>query len=524
MSAPSRPARRALLSVSNKRGLIDFAHALVRHGFTLLSTGGTAAALRSAGLVVTDVSAVTGFPEIMDGRVKTLHPRIHGGLLGRPGLDDQVMERHGIGHIELLVVNLYPFRETVARPGCGLDEAIEQIDVGGPAMIRAAAKNHQSVAVVTRPDDYPLILAELDADGRIDAVLRRRLATTAFAETAAYDAAIAQWLEGRLHAAGPDTFPEVLGLQLHKVQTLRYGENPHQSAALYADAGAAACGLIAGRQVHGKPLSFNNLADADAALACVSAFNEPACVIVKHANPCGVASAHEVGAAYDAAFACDPTSAFGGIIAFNRPLDPATARRMLERQFVEVVLAPVVEPAALAVFADKPAVRVVEVGSVVTRGVVAWDLRQIQGGMLVQQRDCGDAPEFDCRVVSQRRPDPDEWDDLRFLWTVVRFVKSNAIVIGRARATIGVGAGQMSRVWSTRIACDKAREAGFDPMGSCLASDAFFPFADGIEQAAAAGVRAIIQPGGSLRDAEVIAAADRHGLAMVFTGVRHFRH
>jgi len=524
MSAPSRPARRALLSVSNKRGLIDFAHGLVRHGFTLLSTGGTAAALRSAGLVVTDVSEVTGFPEIMDGRVKTLHPRIHGGLLGRPGLDDQVMERHGIAHIELLVVNLYPFRETVARPGCGLDEAIEQIDVGGPAMIRAAAKNHQAVAVVTRPDDYPLILGALDGEGRIDAGLRRRLATTAFAETAAYDAAIAQWLEGRTQVAGADAFPEVLGLQLHKVQTLRYGENPHQSAALYADAGAVASGLIGGRQLHGKPLSFNNLADADAALACVSAFNDPTCVIVKHANPCGVASADHVGAAYDAAFACDPTSAFGGIIAFNRPLDAVTARRILERQFVEVVLAPVVEPDALVVFADKPAVRVVEVGSVGGQGVVTWDLRQIQGGMLVQQRDRGDVPEFDCRVVSQRRPDPGEWDDLRFLWTVVRFVKSNAIVIGRDRASIGVGAGQMSRVWSTRIACEKAREAGLDPTGSCLASDAFFPFADGIEQAAAAGVRAIIQPGGSLRDAEVITAADRHGLAMVFTGVRHFRH
>ena len=524
MSPPRRHPRRALLSVSDKTGLQDFARGLIANGFTLLSTGGTAAMLRAAGLAVTDVSSVTGFPEIMDGRVKTLHPRIHGGLLGRPGLDEQVMEEHGIDPIELLVVNLYPFRETIRQPGCRPEEAIEQIDVGGPAMIRAAAKNHASVAVVTRPADYSAVLAALDAGGQVDDGLRRQLAATAFAETAAYDAAIARWLTDRSDNVDMDPIPDVLDLKLHRVQTLRYGENPHQSAGLFAFDGSTPSGLAGARQVNGKPLSFNNLADSDAALACALAFDMPTCVIVKHANPCGVASADSLGAAYDAAFACDPVSAFGGIIAFNRPLDAATAGRILDRQFVEVVLAPVVEPDAALLFSNKPAVRVLEVDGLPQRGETALDLRSIAGGLLVQERDGGAASAVDFRVVSQRQPDPDAWQDLLFLWTVARFVKSNAIVIGRERATIGVGAGQMSRVWSTRIACDKALEAGLDPRGSCLASDAFFPFADGIEQAAAAGVRAIIQPGGSRRDGEVIAAADRLDLAMVFTGVRHFRH
>ena len=525
MSTADVPRRRALLSVSDKTGLDAFARALAGHGFELVSTGGTAAALRRAGLAVTDVASVTGFPEIMDGRVKTLHPAVHGGLLGRPGQDDAVMREQGITRIDLLVVNLYPFRETVARPGCTVDEAIEQIDVGGPAMLRAAAKNHRAVMVVTDPGRYPEVLEALAGGDWEAPELRARLALEAFAHTSAYDAAIHQWLQTRLlqQNAAPEALPERLDLAFQRRQVLRYGENPHQQAAVYVPAGAPGTGLVQARQLSGKALSFNNLADADAALQCVNALSEPGCVIVKHGNPCGVALADSPIDAYQRAFACDPTSAFGGIIAFNGSLDAATVERILANQFVEVIVAHAVAGDALDVLARKPAVRVLAVPPEAGTGP-ALDLRPVGGGLLVQTADPGDPDAGALRVVTRRQPDAATLRDLQFLWTVARFVKSNAIVIGRDRATIGIGAGQMSRVWSTRIACGKAVEAGLEPEGAALASDAFFPFRDGVDQAAEAGIRAIIQPGGSMRDEEVIAAADEHGLAMVFTGVRHFRH
>jgi len=520
---PATPIRRALLSVSDKGGLVDLARALGQRGVALLSTGGTAKLLREAGLAVTEVSAHTGFPEIMDGRVKTLHPKVHGGLLGRRDQDAAVMREHGIEPIDLLVVNLYPFEATIAKPGCTLEQAIEDVDVGGPAMLRAAAKNHAWVTVLVDPADYPKLLAELaDQDGAVSAATRQRFAAKAFAHTARYDGAISSWL-GTQASGDPKSFPPTLTLQFRKHEDLRYGENPHQRAAFYVEP-APPRGTVAGSAlVQGKLLSYNNLADADAALECVRQFEAPACAIVKHANPCGVAVASDLLAAYDRAYATDQTSAFGGIIAFNRALDGATAEAIVGRQFVEVVIAPSVTPEARRAFAAKPNVRVLECGAL--DAALPWlDLRRIAGGLLVQDADLGRIGDAQLQVVTKRPPSAAERADLLFAWRVAKFVKSNAIVYCKGAATVGVGAGQMSRVYSARIATIKAADAGLEVRGAVMASDAFFPFRDGIDAAAAAGVSAVIQPGGSLKDKEVIAAADEHGLAMVFTGMRHFRH
>ncbi|HMM74506.1 MAG TPA: bifunctional phosphoribosylaminoimidazolecarboxamide formyltransferase/IMP cyclohydrolase [Gammaproteobacteria bacterium] len=515
--------RRALLSVSDKTGLVDFARALAARGVELLSTGGTAAALRVAGLAVTDVSAHTGFPEIMDGRVKTLHPKIHGGLLGRRGIDDAVMAQHGIVPIDLLAVNLYPFEATIAKPDCSLTDAIENIDIGGPAMLRAAAKNHAQVAVLVDPADYAAILAELAAQDGLTEATCFSLAAKAYAHTADYDRAVSSYLLAQ--RADAPRFPDTVRLRFTKLQDLRYGENPHQAAAFYAEAGAPAGSIAAARQLHGKALSYNNIADTDAALMCVLAYTEPACCIVKHANPCGVAEAANIGEAYEYAYRTDPTSAFGGIIAFNRELDADTAEAIVSRQFVEVIVAPSVSEDALAVCRRKKDVRVLVVGAPGPERP-ALDYKRVTGGLLVQDRDaigCAIGP-ADLKVVTVRPPSEAELRDLMFAWKVVKCVKSNAIVYARERRTIGVGAGQMSRVYSARIAGIKAADEGLEVKGSVMASDAFFPFRDGIDSAAAVGITAVIQPGGSVRDAEVIQAANEAGMAMVFTGMRHFRH
>ncbi|HRQ65540.1 MAG TPA: bifunctional phosphoribosylaminoimidazolecarboxamide formyltransferase/IMP cyclohydrolase [Xanthomonadaceae bacterium] len=515
--------RRALLSVSDKTGLVELARALAARGIELLSTGGSARTLREAGLEVTDVAAVTGFPEIMDGRVKTLHPNIHGALLGRSGTDDAVMAEHGIVPIDLLVLNLYPFEQVVSREDCTLDEAIENIDIGGPAMLRAAAKNCERVAVLTDPAQYATLLGELNAhDGATTRAHRFALGVAAFHRVARYDAAIANHLGGVALQGSGSCYPDELHTSLVKLMDLRYGENPHQHAAFYREPHPAAGTLATFVQRQGKALSFNNLADSDAAWECVRQFERPACVIVKHANPCGVAMAERIDGAYDLAYATDPTSAFGGIIAFNRPLHAACARAILDRQFVEVIIAPAIDADALAVCARKPNVRVVEIPP--GDGRNAWDVKRVGSGLLMQSADNRDIAADELKVVSKRAPDAGELADLLFAWRVARYVKSNAIVYAKEGRTIGVGAGQMSRVISARIAGLKAEEAGLVVPGSVMASDAFFPFRDGIDAAAAAGIRAVIQPGGSMRDAEVIAAADEHGMAMVFTGVRHFRH
>jgi phosphoribosylaminoimidazolecarboxamide formyltransferase/IMP cyclohydrolase len=518
------PVRRALISVSDKTGLLDLARGLDALGVSLLSTGGTARSLRDAGLPVTDVSNVTGFPEIMDGRVKTLHPKIHGGLLGRRGIDDAVMAQHGIAPIDLLVVNLYPFEKATARPDCTLDEAIENIDIGGPAMLRAAAKNHEHVVVMTDPADYAELLQTLHASQGTTMELRRRLAAKTFAHTARYDGLIANWLGVRT-GEREDNYPPSLHLSYRRAQTLRYGENPHQSAALYVESDPPTGIVATARVLAGKELSFNNIADADSALECVKAFGSaPACVIVKHANPCGVALGDTPMLAYERAYACDPTSAFGGIIALNRSLDVVTARTILDRQFVEVVIAPEVDEAALAVFAKKPNVRILATGHWPEQAAHTNDLKRIAGGLLMQDADRDTLLLSDLQVVSKRVPNAEELRDLLFAWHVAMYVKSNAIVYAKGGQTIGIGAGQMSRVISARIAAMKAEEAGLDVRDSVMASDAFFPFRDGIDAAAKAGIRAVIQPGGSMRDDEVIAAADENDMAMVFTGVRHFRH
>jgi len=523
MPAIRIPVRRALLSVSDKTGLIPLAQALHSAGVTLLSTGGTAKTLRDAGLAVTDVSEVTGFPEIMDGRVKTLHPKIHGGLLARTGTDDAVRAEHGIETIDLLVVNLYPFAETVAKPDCSYDDAIENIDIGGPAMLRAAAKNHARVSVLTNPADYPEFIAALQAGGST-AAQRRTWAAKTYAHTSAYDGQITQWLSKRAETPDePDAWPHSLHPAFELNSGLRYGENPHQAGALFVETGAG-CGIVAtARFMQGKELSFNNIADADAALECVKAFDGPACVIVKHANPCGVAVAESIGAAYERAFATDPTSAFGGIIAFNRALDGDTAKAIAERQFVEVVIAPGISDAALAVFAKKPNVRVLDCGALNGHSH-AWDYKRVAGGLLVQNADSDALTLDDLKVVTDVQPTASQLQDLLFAWKVAMFVKSNAIVFAQGGQTVGIGAGQMSRVISAKIAGIKAADAGLAVPGAVMASDAFFPFRDGIDTAAAAGISAVIQPGGSMRDAEVIAAANEHGIAMVFTGRRHFKH
>ncbi len=519
-STPPRPIRRALLSVSDKRGLIPFAQRLASLGVALLSTGGTHRALTEAGLTVREVADYTGFPEMMDGRVKTLHPRVHGGLLGRRGTDDRVMADHGIDAIDLLVVNLYPFAATVARADATREDAIENIDIGGPAMVRSAAKNHADVLVVVEPSDYDAVLAELKThDGATTLEFRSRFAAKAFAHTARYDAAVATYL-GR----ADDELPAQFTVAYDRVDALRYGENPHQRAALYADPAGAASGTIAGaRQLQGKALSYNNIADTDAALECVKVFDSPACVIVKHANPCGVALGANLLEAYEHAYATDPTSAFGGIIAFNGTLDAATLEAVLARQFVEVVVAPRVDVRAVEVAKAKKNVRLLECGEF-TSQPRGWELKRVGGGLLVQSADETELDPAALNVVTRRAPSESERADLLFAWRVAWFVKSNAIVYAKHSRTIGVGAGQMSRVVSAKIAGLKAEEAGLSVAGAVMASDAFFPFRDGIDAAAGAGIRAVIQPGGSMRDAEVIAAADEHGMAMLFTGTRHFRH
>ena len=517
--------KRALISVSDKQGIEGFAAALVAHGYEILSTGGTARLLREQDVAVTDVSDITGFPEIMDGRVKTLHPMIHGGLLGRRGTDDEVMAEHGIAPIDLLVVNLYPFGETVSRPDCTLDDAIENIDIGGPAMIRAAAKNHQAVGVVVDPADYKRVVEALDQDdGALPLTLRRSLAARAYAHTAAYDAAISTWLGARPEFSADDgQFPPELLIGLKRRDIMRYGENPHQKAAFYTEDGNPG-GIAAASQVQGKALSYNNIADADAALECVRQFQAPACVIVKHANPCGVAVAGDIGLAYKRAFETDPTSAFGGIIAFNRDLDAETAATIIDKQFVEVIVAPALDGGVAEILAAKKNVRVLVTGPLSESAPPGAQYKRVGGGLLVQTRDDLIIGPDDLKTVTRRAPSKDELRDLLFAWKIVRFVKSNAIVFAKNEMTIGVGAGQMSRVYSTRIAAIKAEDAGLEASGSVMASDAFFPFADGVEAGAKHGITAIIQPGGSIRDDEVIAAADKLDLAMVFTGVRHFLH
>jgi len=519
--------RRALISVSDKTGVLDFARALHSLGVEILSTGGTAKLLAGNGVPVVEVSDYTGFPEMLDGRVKTLHPKIHGGILGRRDLDSHIrtMKQHGIPPIDLVVVNLYPFEETVARPGCSLAEAIENIDIGGPTLLRAAAKNYGAVTVIVDARDYTAVLDEMkQRQGSVSDDLRFRLATRAFEHTAAYDGAIANYL-GRVRADGRHAdFPQTYNMQLRHAMGLRYGENPHQKAAFYVERHPAEACVATARMLQGKELSFNNIADADAALECVKSFDEAACVIVKHANPCGVAVADNVLEAYQHAYVTDPTSAFGGIIAFNRALDASTARAIVERQFVEVIVAPEVKEDARSVLAAKPNVRVLETGAWGTQRPASLDLRRVTAGLLVQDADHGRVTEKELKVVTKRAPSKQELRDLLFAWKVVKFVKSNAIVYCKEGRTIGVGAGQMSRVYSARIASIKATDAGLEVRGSVMASDAFFPFRDGLDQAAEVGVTAVIQPGGSMRDQEVIDAADQHGIAMVFTGMRHFRH
>ncbi len=515
--------KRALLSVSDKTGLIDFARALHDQGVELLSTGGTAKSIREAGIPVIEVADYTGFPEMLDGRVKTLHPKIHGGILGRRDLPEHVaaMNRNNIGNIDLVCVNLYPFVQTVSKPGCTLDDAIENIDIGGPAMVRSSAKNHAFVTIVTDPADYATVVEEMKANGgAVSDATRFSLAIKAFEHTAAYDGAIANHFGKMVEQSD---FPRTVNLQFKKAQGMRYGENPHQNAAFYVEAGAKEASIATARQLQGKELSYNNIGDADAALECVKQFAEaPACVIVKHANPCGVAYGKNLLEAYDRAYQTDPESAFGGIIAFNGELDAETMRTIVERQFVEVIIAPKVAAAAVEIAAAKKNVRVLECGQWPAQPGARLDYKRVSGGLLVQDADLALYNEL--KVVTRRAPSEQEMADLLFAWAVAKFVKSNAIVYAKERMTIGVGAGQMSRVNSARIAAIKAEHAGLVVPGSVMASDAFFPFRDGIDNAAQAGVKAVIQPGGSMRDDEVIAAADEHGMAMVFTGMRHFRH
>ena len=518
-----KPVRRALISLSDKAGIEDFASSLVSFGIELLSTGGTYRLLNQAGIPVTEVSGYTGFPEMMDGRVKTLHPKVHGGILGRRGTDDQIMQDHGIAPIDMVVVNLYPFEATVANPDCSLEDAVENIDIGGPTMVRAAAKNHKDVAIVVNSGDYTEILKELqDNNGQLSYETRFDLAIKAYEHTAAYDGAIANHF-GKLVPGGSEKFARTFNMQLTKADDLRYGENPHQSSAFYKENQQNQACIATAEQLQGKELSYNNIADTDAALECVKQFEQPACVIVKHANPCGVAVAASIGEAYQAAFNTDPESSFGGIIAFNRELDADTAKAIVDRQFVEVIIAPSVSAAALEITASKKNVRVLACGTWQSEST-GLEFKRVTGGLLVQDRDTGIILENDLKIVSARQPSEAQIQDALFTWKVAKYVKSNAIVYGKGNRTIGIGAGQMSRVNSARIAVIKAEHAGLEVADTVMASDAFFPFRDGIDNAAAAGVSCVIQPGGSIRDDEVIAAADEHNMAMIFTGMRHFRH
>jgi len=518
----------ALISVSDKAGIVELAKALDALSVKILSTGGTAKMLADNGIDVTEVSDHTGFPEMMAGRVKTLHPTIHGGILGRRGIDDDVMKEHQITAIDMVVVNLYPFAQTIAKPDCDFATAIENIDIGGPAMVRSAAKNHAAVSIVVNPSDYSDIIAELENnDGMMSHDSRFKLAVKAYEHTANYDGQIANYLGGidtEQEELTHKTFAQTCNLQFHHAQSMRYGENPHQKAAFYVEANPAEIGIASAKQIQGKELSYNNIADTDAALECVKQFTTaPACVIVKHANPCGVAVADTQMKAYDKAFATDPTSAFGGIIAFNEPLHADVAAEIIKRQFVEVIIAPSIDEAALPILAEKKNVRVLACGQW-GDPVQTLDYKRVNGGLLVQERDLGLISKEDLKLVTQTVPTAEQIDDLLFCWKVAKFVKSNAIVYAKNQQTIGIGAGQMSRVYSAKIAGIKAADENLVVEGSVMASDAFFPFRDGLDAAAEAGIKAVIQPGGSMRDDEVIAAADEHGIAMMFTGMRHFRH
>ena len=518
--------RQALISLSDKRGALEFAQGLAAQGVKLLSTGGTAKLLRDAGLAVTEIGDYTGFPEMLDGRVKTLHPKVHGGILARRDLPEHLatIEQHGIPMIDLVCVNLYPFRETVAKPNVTLEDAIENIDIGGPAMVRSSAKNYAGVAIVTDPEDYAALLAEMQTnDGALTLATRFGLAKKAFTHTARYDAAIANWLTSLDDENKPQQFSDKLQLAFDRVETLRYGENPHQQAAFYRDPTPTAGSIANYKQLQGKELSYNNIADSDAAWECVKTFAAPACVIVKHANPCGVAVDSNLLSAYEKAFKTDSTSAFGGIIAFNGTVDTDIVAAMNERKhFVEVLIAPAFTPAAKEMLASKQNLRVLELP--LANVYHAFELKRVGGGLLVQTPDQFNVQASDLKVVTKLAPTAAQIEDLLFAYRVAKFVKSNAIVFCGGGMTLGVGAGQMSRVDSTRIAVIKAQNAGLALTGSCVASDAFFPFRDGIDVLSEAGAKAVIQPGGSMRDEEVIAAADEHGIAMVVTGARHFRH
>lgn len=515
---------RALISVSDKTGILELAQALVAQGVEILSTGGTYKLLSDNNIAATEVSDYTGFPEMMDGRVKTLHPKVHGGLLGRRGIDDAVMAEHQIKPIDMVVVNLYPFEATVANPNCSLEDAVENIDIGGPTMLRSAAKNHKDVTVVTDPADYDRILNEMaQNNGQVSHATRFDLAIKTFEQTSRYDGAISNYF-GKLFATDEkDTFPRTFNPQFVKKQTMRYGENPHQKAAFYVERNPAEASIATAQQLQGKELSYNNIADTDAALELVKTFDETACVIVKHANPCGVAVSDTLLGAYNRAYQTDPTSAFGGIIAFNRPLDKATAQAIVDRQFVEVIIAPSIETGVSEIVGAKQNVRLLTCGELDMQ-LPALDYKRVTGGLLVQDRDLGSVTEDDLKVVTTRQPTAKELTDLLFAWKVAKYVKSNAIVYVKDGMTIGVGAGQMSRVYSAKIAGIKAADEGLEVPGSVMASDAFFPFRDGIDAAAQAGITAVIHPGGSMRDQEVIDAANEHGIAMVFTNMRHFRH
>ncbi len=520
----------ALLSVSDKSNIVEFAQGLIKAGFGLLSTGGTYRLLTEHNVAVTEVSDYTGFPEMMDGRVKTLHPKIHGGILGRRGKDDAVMSEHAIDRIDLVVVNLYPFAETIARADVTMNDAIENIDIGGPTMVRSAAKNHAHVGIVTDPADYTRVLEALGSDTELTTALRYDLAVKAFEHTAQYDGMIANFLGSRVNESQqPENFSRTFNVQLEKVQDLRYGENPHQNAAFYIEnqsSKSKQASIATAQQLQGKALSYNNIADTDAALECVKAFSTPACVIVKHANPCGVAVDTDQVAAYRTAFSTDPESSFGGIIAFNRPLTLAAAKAIIDNQFVEVIIAPSIEEGVLEATASKKNVRVLVCGDLPAPELRdrQLDYKRVNGGLLVQEQDLGLITANDLKIVTDVQPTEAQIADLLFSWNVAKYVKSNAIVYAKDQRTIGVGAGQMSRVNSARIAAIKAEHAGLATKGAVMASDAFFPFRDGIDNAAKVGIAAIIQPGGSMRDDETIAAANEHGIAMVFTGMRHFRH
>ncbi|QKX17077.1 bifunctional phosphoribosylaminoimidazolecarboxamide formyltransferase/IMP cyclohydrolase [Microbulbifer sp. YPW1] len=517
--------RRALISVSDKTGIVEFARELSSMGVEILSTGGTFRQLGEAGIPVVEVSDYTGFPEMMDGRVKTLHPKVHGGILGRRGTDDAVMDEHGIKPIDMVVVNLYPFKATVADPNCDLPTAIENIDIGGPTMVRSAAKNHKDVAIVVNTHSYDTVIEEMKAnEGQLGYATRYDLMVQAFEHTAQYDGMIANHFGARNTNNEARAFPNTFNVQFEKAQDMRYGENPHQQAAFYVEADAEEASVSTARQLQGKELSFNNVADTDAALETVKLFDEPACVIVKHANPCGVAVAADIKTAYELAFATDPESAFGGIIAFNRELDAETAQLIVDKQFSEVIIAPKVSAAAAEAVSAKKNVRLLECGEWSAERPAAFDYKRVTGGLLVQEKDNGMVAKEDLKVVTKAQPSDEQLDELLFAWKVAKMVKSNAIIYAKDGRTIGVGAGQMSRVNSARIAAIKAEHAGLEVKGAVMASDAFFPFRDGIDNAAKVGISAVIQPGGSMRDDEVIAAADEHGMAMVFTGMRHFRH